>query len=131
MLRSSLRSKTISIDKFSRWLRALCTILLSRNRQQDRASALSFIEQAAEVIKDNKDESGDQQVYAHDEREWLLHVTFNTGVERFTVSDIEEAKQWIETATMLAGLVHNSGTVLEKINAVYQQVLAKHGAQLS
>ncbi|KAF8708275.1 Meiosis protein SPO22/ZIP4 like, partial [Rhizoctonia solani] len=131
MLRSSLRSKTISIDKFSRWLRALCTILLSRNRQQDRASALGFIEQAAEVIKDNKDESGDQQVYAHDEREWLLHVTFNTGVERFTVSDIEEAKRWIETATMLAGLVHNSGTVLEKINAVYQQVLAKHGAQLS
>ncbi|KAH7330708.1 hypothetical protein B0J17DRAFT_580131, partial [Rhizoctonia solani] len=79
MLRSSLRSNNISIDKFSRWLRALCTILLARNRQQDRASALSFIEQAVEVIKDNKDEA----MYAHDEREWLLHIAFNTGVERF------------------------------------------------
>ncbi|KAJ1310787.1 hypothetical protein OPQ81_009307 [Rhizoctonia solani] len=129
MLRSSLRSKDISIDKFSRWLRALCTILLARNRQQDRASALSFIEQAVEVIKDNKDESGDQ-IYAHDEREWLLHVTFNTGVERFTVSDIQEAKRWIETATVLAGLVHNSDIASDKINAVYQQVLAKYGTQL-
>ncbi|CAE6472576.1 unnamed protein product [Rhizoctonia solani] len=126
MLRSSLKSKNISVDKFSRWLRALCTILLARNRQQDRASALSFIEQAVEVIKDNKDESGDQ-TYAHDEREWLLHVAFNTGVERFTVSDIQEAKRWIETATVLAGLVHNSLVASEKINAVYRQVLAKYG----
>lgn len=100
MLRSSLDSKHISIEKFSRWLRALCTILLSRNKQQDRANALSFIEQAIEVIKENPDEGGDQvshddyaysaklncrwQMYAHDEREWLLHIAFNTGVERFT-----------------------------------------------
>ncbi|CAE7228948.1 unnamed protein product [Rhizoctonia solani] len=130
MLRSSLRSQNISIDKFSRWLRALCTILLARNRQQDRASALSFIEQAVEVIKDNKDDSGDQ-MYAHDEREWLLHIAFNTGVERFTVSDIQEAKRWIETATVLAGLVHNSDAASEKIDAVYRQVLAKYGTQLS
>ncbi|KAG8763910.1 hypothetical protein FRC11_009432 [Ceratobasidium sp. 423] len=114
MLCSSLRSKNISIDKFSRWLRALCTILLARNRQQDRASALSFIEQAVEVIKDNKDESGDQ-MYAHDEREWLLHIAFNTGVERFAVLDIQEAKRWIETATVLAGLVHNSNAASEKV----------------
>ncbi|EUC65587.1 SPO22/ZIP4-like meiosis protein [Rhizoctonia solani AG-3 Rhs1AP] len=126
MLRSSLKSKNISIDKFSRWLRALCTILLARNRQQDRVSAISFIEQAVEVIKDNKDESGDQ-MYAHDEREWLLHITFNTGVERLAVSDIQEAKRWIETATVLAGLVHNSDAASEKINAVYRQVLAKYG----
>lgn len=60
MLRSSLDTKHISIEKFSRWLRALCTILLARNKQQDRANALSFIEQAVEVIKENHDESGDQ-----------------------------------------------------------------------
>lgn len=102
MLRSSLDSKSISVDKFSRWLRALCTILLARNKEQDRAKSLSFIEQAVEVIKENKDETGGQvcptlvadacrlvqsinhlQVYAHDEREWLLHISFNTGVERF------------------------------------------------
>ncbi|KAF8599254.1 hypothetical protein BDV93DRAFT_609374 [Ceratobasidium sp. AG-I] len=127
MLRSSLDSKHISIEKFSRWLRALCTILLARNKQQDRANALSFIEQAVEVIKENPDESGDQ-MYAHDEREWLLHIAFNTGVERFTVSDFEEAKRWIETATVLAGLVHNSQAASEKINAMYQQVLARYGS---
>jgi hypothetical protein len=59
MLRSSLDSKHISINKFSRWLRALCTILLARNKQQDRANALSFIEQAVEVIRENTDEGGD------------------------------------------------------------------------
>ncbi|KAG9104677.1 hypothetical protein FRC06_000063 [Ceratobasidium sp. 370] len=130
MLRASLDSKHMSIDKFSRWLRALCTILLGRNKQQDRANALSFIEQAVEVIKENENESGDQ-MYAHDEREWLLHITFNTGVERFSVSDLEEAKRWMETATALARLVHNSGTASEKINALYQQVLARYDIQKS
>ncbi|KAG9124869.1 hypothetical protein FRC07_009932 [Ceratobasidium sp. 392] len=128
MLRASLDSKHMSIDKFSRWLRALCTILLGRNKQQDRANALSFIEQAVEVIKENQDEGG-EQMYAHDEREWLLHIAFNTGVERFSVSDLEEAKRWIETATALARLVHNSSTASEKINALYQQVLARYDPQ--
>ncbi|QRV91649.1 G-protein alpha subunit [Ceratobasidium sp. AG-Ba] len=130
MLRSSLDSKHMSIDKFSRWLRAMCTILLARDKQQDRANALSFIEQAVEVIKENVDESGDQ-VYAHDEREWLLHIAFNTGVERFSVSDLDEAKRWIEAAIALARLVNNSGAASEKINALYQQVLARYGAQRS
>ncbi|KAG8721685.1 hypothetical protein FRC08_011094 [Ceratobasidium sp. 394] len=130
MLRASLDSKHMSIDKFSRWLRALCTILLGRNKQQDRANALSFIEQAVEVIKENENESSDQ-VYAHDEREWLLHIAFNTGVERFSVSDLQEAKRWMETATALARLVQNSGAASEKINALYQQVLARYAVHRS
>jgi hypothetical protein len=42
-------------DKFSRWLRAIVGILLSRNRPSDRIKALGYVEQAIEVLKGNSD----------------------------------------------------------------------------
>ena len=46
----SLDKKATSLAKFSRWLRTICTILLSRNASADRAKALNYIEQAVNVM---------------------------------------------------------------------------------
>lgn len=48
ILRASLDHNSLSIDKFSRWLRALCTIMIARN---DRLKAIGYVEQAVGVIK--------------------------------------------------------------------------------
>ena len=40
-------------------MRAICFILLSRNRPTDRAKALSYMEQAVEVLKDHAGDAGD------------------------------------------------------------------------
>jgi hypothetical protein len=43
----------MSIKKFSRWLRAVCTILLARGRGPDRNKTLAYMHQAIDVLKDH------------------------------------------------------------------------------
>lgn len=88
------------MEKFSRWLRAICTILLSKNSASDRAKALGYVEQAVAVLEDYANDSRDEnvsslfgqpierteggvlsQVYPMDERQWLLGTSYNTGIE--------------------------------------------------
>lgn len=52
LLHACLDQGRLSIEKFSRWLRAICTILLSRNSEGDRTKAISYVEQALTVIED-------------------------------------------------------------------------------
>lgn len=52
VLRASLDAGALSVDKFSRWLRAICTRLLARNGASDRTKALGYIDQAVEVMRD-------------------------------------------------------------------------------
>lgn len=51
ILHASLDRSLFSIDKFSRWLRAICSMLLSRNSAADRAKAIGYVEQAIHVIE--------------------------------------------------------------------------------
>ena len=46
----------VDCDKFSRWLRAIVTILLARGRPSDRIKALGYVEQAVDVLKDNAED---------------------------------------------------------------------------
>ena len=60
ILHASLDQGSLSVEKFSRWLRAICTILLSRNTAPDRLKSLGYIEQAISVLQehgDDRDES--------------------------------------------------------------------------
>lgn len=52
---SSSSSTTLSVPKFSRWLRAITTIVLVRNTPDDRVKAVGYVEQAVEVMRDNDD----------------------------------------------------------------------------
>ena len=53
ILHASLDCGSLSIDKFSRWLRAICTMLLSRNTAEDRTKAIGYVEQAVRVLEDH------------------------------------------------------------------------------
>jgi hypothetical protein len=55
LLRASLNHSHLMIEKFARWLRAMCTILLARNTATDRAKAVGYVEQALTVIEDHHD----------------------------------------------------------------------------
>ena len=101
LLRASLDHNQLSVEKFARWLRAICTIILARNTTTDRTKAIGYVEQALAVIEDHND--GDEvrykcfhmpcttadgmmdfnllQPYPMDERQWLLATSYNTGAE--------------------------------------------------
>lgn len=52
LLKSTLERGNIGREKFARWLRAITTILLARDKPSDRVKALGFVEQAVDVMKD-------------------------------------------------------------------------------
>jgi hypothetical protein len=54
ILHASLEHNALSLEKFSRWLRAICTILLSRDSGADRPRAIGFVEQAISVLKEQR-----------------------------------------------------------------------------
>ncbi|EEB90105.1 hypothetical protein MPER_11734, partial [Moniliophthora perniciosa FA553] len=79
----------LSVEKFSRWLRAICTIILARNSPADRLKVIGYVEQAATVMEEHSE--GDE-AYPMDERFWLLGTSYNTGLECLEASLLEEAK---------------------------------------
>jgi len=82
ILHASLDQNSLSIEKFSRWLRAICTICLARNSASDRSKAVGYVEQAVTVINDYSEVQDDlSKVYPMDERQWLLATSYNTGLE--------------------------------------------------
>jgi len=61
ILHASLDRSALSVEKFARWLRAICTILLARNTTPDRLKAISYIEQAITVLEvHGGDDVGDE-----------------------------------------------------------------------
>ncbi|EGO19620.1 hypothetical protein SERLADRAFT_402172 [Serpula lacrymans var. lacrymans S7.9] len=68
ILHACLDHRCLSVEKFSRWLRSICTVLLSRNTASDRTKAIGYMEQAVAVLDEHgdlHDDSGD--VRAHHE----------------------------------------------------------------
>ncbi|KAF8877627.1 hypothetical protein BD779DRAFT_1243031 [Infundibulicybe gibba] len=86
ILRASLDHDTLSVEKFSRWLRAICTIILTRNTPADRAKAIGYVEQATGVM------NGSEEPYPMDEREWLLRMSYETGAGCLRASMPDEAR---------------------------------------
>ncbi|KAF7306235.1 hypothetical protein MIND_00414100 [Mycena indigotica] len=125
ILRASLDHSSLSVEKFSRWLRAVCTIMLARNSSQDRVKAIGFVEQAVAVIADHHQ---DDQAYPVDERNWLLGTAYNTGFECLEASMLDEAKRWFETATLLCKFVPGGEERAEKISDTYTHLLARYSS---
>lgn len=53
ILHACLDRNCMSVEKFSRWLRAICTILLANSTPTDRAKAVGYVEQGVSVIENN------------------------------------------------------------------------------
>ncbi|KAJ6559308.1 meiosis protein SPO22/ZIP4 like-domain-containing protein [Mycena sp. CBHHK59/15] len=123
ILRASLDQNSLSVEKFSRWLRGICTIILARNTPSDRVKAIGYVEQAISVIEDNKE--GDDS-YPLDERQWLLGTAYNTGFECLEASMFDEAKRWFESATVICRFVPGGKERAEKISETYMHLLARY-----
>lgn len=139
---------SFSVSKFSRWLRALCTILLSRNNPTDRTKSLGYVEQAVAVIEDHS--------AAVDQNEVLFHPAYHTTPLHYSpdisrgraalasgnrvqyrnrmlavsawlshpgairpcfhsASQIDEAKRWFESCTIICRHVPNGEARAEKV----------------
>ncbi|KAK0506685.1 hypothetical protein EDD18DRAFT_1059774, partial [Armillaria luteobubalina] len=109
ILRASLDHNSLSIDKFSRWLRALCTIMIARN---DRLKAVGYVEQAVGVIEGSV---GGDEPYPMDERFWLLSTAYNVGFECLESSAFDEAKRWFESSTVICRYVPGGKERAEKV----------------
>ncbi|KAF9508011.1 hypothetical protein BS47DRAFT_1320937 [Hydnum rufescens UP504] len=126
ILHTCLNRNMFAVEKFSRWLRAICTILLARNRPPDRLKALTYIEQATDVVRDNSESVDGEEVYPMDERQWIFTVSYNTGVECFSASLLDEAKRWFESAAVLSKFLADHG-LADKVAETYKSLLARYG----
>ncbi|KAF8330322.1 uncharacterized protein EI90DRAFT_3154952 [Cantharellus anzutake] len=141
ILHACLDSNAFITEKFSRWLRAICTILLARNGAADRQKALGFIEQAVEVIRDAVESSENGEVliipglsiafhrlfqeYPMDERQWAFTISYNAGVECLGANMLDEGKRWFECASMLSTFINSPG-MAEKVSATYENLLNRY-----
>ncbi|KAI0662358.1 meiosis protein SPO22/ZIP4 like-domain-containing protein [Cubamyces menziesii] len=125
ILHASLDRAALSIEKFSRWLRAICTILLSRSSPADRIKAIGYVEQAVGVVQDHSAE-GDPQKYPMDERHWLLATAYNTGIECLHASMLDDAKRWFEAATTICRFVPDGESRAAKISKTYAYLLERY-----
>ncbi|KAG8833072.1 hypothetical protein FRC17_000077, partial [Serendipita sp. 399] len=115
----------MSVQKFSRWLRAICTTLLSRGREADQAKALAYIQQAVDLLQEHGDvtDTESDQHYPDNERSWLLATAFNTGLQCQRSLQIPEAKEWFEVAIALCRFV--PGSPRQKIEEMYHSLLSR------
>ncbi|KAF8798208.1 hypothetical protein BYT27DRAFT_7236741 [Phlegmacium glaucopus] len=114
ILHASLHHNSLSVEKFSRWLRAICTISLARDRPADKVKAIGYVEQALNVMKDYSDNNNNES-YPMDERQWLLATAYNTGTECLHSSMLDEAKRWFEASTVICRFVPGGKERAEKV----------------
>ncbi|TFK38784.1 meiosis protein SPO22/ZIP4 like-domain-containing protein [Crucibulum laeve] len=123
ILRASLDHSSLSVEKFARWLRAICTIILARNTPADRVKAIGYVEQALTVMEENDDSD---EPYPMDERQWLLGTAYNTGTECLHASLLDEAKRWFEASTVICRFVPGGKERAKKISETYMHLLSRY-----
>ncbi|TFK48044.1 hypothetical protein OE88DRAFT_1810744 [Heliocybe sulcata] len=129
ILHASLDRSSISVEKFARWLRAICTILLSRNTAPDRLKAIGYVEQAATVLETHgSDQNPGVEFYPMDERQWLLATAYNTGIECLHASFLDEAKRWFEASTIICRFIPDGEQRAEKISGTYTHLLSRYAS---
>ncbi|KIJ45216.1 hypothetical protein M422DRAFT_67355 [Sphaerobolus stellatus SS14] len=130
ILQACLNYNCMSVEKFSRWLRGICTILLAKNTETDRVKAIGYIEQAVTVIEDSRKGPDMKKIYPEDEKYWLLSTAYNTGVECLAASHLDEAKRWFESAAIISRYVPDSNERARKISEAYSNLLARYGNEM-
>ncbi|KAJ3868076.1 meiosis protein SPO22/ZIP4 like-domain-containing protein [Lentinula novae-zelandiae] len=111
VLHATLDHNSLSLEKYARWLRAICTITLARNTSADRLKAIGYVEQAVSMMEN----SGADKAYPMDERFWLLATSYNTGFECLEASSLNEAKRWFEASTVICRFVPGGTERAEKV----------------
>ncbi|KAJ3893401.1 hypothetical protein GG344DRAFT_75060 [Lentinula edodes] len=122
VLHATLDHNSLSLEKYARWLRAICTITLARNTSADRLKAIGYVEQAVSMMEN----SDADKAYPMDERFWLLATSYNTGFECLEASSLNEAKRWFEASTVICRFVPGGTERAEKISETYAQLLSRY-----
>ncbi|KAG2036233.1 meiosis protein SPO22/ZIP4 like-domain-containing protein [Suillus americanus] len=126
-LHACLARGHFSLEKFARWLRAICIILLTRATGADRSKAIGYVDQAIAVLEEHGDaRDGGDLLYPLDERQWLLSTAYNTGLECLHASMVDEAKRWFESSTIICRFVPDGRQRAEKISTTYSDLLARY-----
>ncbi|EIN13175.1 hypothetical protein PUNSTDRAFT_139817 [Punctularia strigosozonata HHB-11173 SS5] len=126
LLHASLDRNSITVDKFSRWLRAICTILLAKGQPAERIRAVGYMDQAIAVLQEIQENGGaEANEYPQDERLWLLSTAYNTGIECLYASLLDEAKRWFELSTVMCRYVPDGPQRAEKISDTYTKLLSQ------
>lgn len=105
ILRASLDHNSLSVEKFSRWLRAICTISLARNTPADKVKAIGYVEQALSVIEDHSDNNevrshshpklyDDLIVYLVINNRTLLHTSIGLPHGRTAMATSNSVQHW-------------------------------------
>lgn len=76
ILRASLDHNSLSIEKFARWSRAICTISLARNTPADKVKAIGYVEQALSVIEEHSD-NNEVWSYSHPKLSMIVCLLIN------------------------------------------------------
>jgi len=128
ILHASLDRNTLSVEKFARWLRAICTMLLARNMAPDRLKAINYIEQAIVVLEDHGGDNDDDGTYPMDERYWLLTTCYNTGIECLHVCLLDDARRWFEASGRICRYVPDGAVRAKKITDTYTHLMNRYGS---
>ncbi|KZT61782.1 hypothetical protein CALCODRAFT_463563 [Calocera cornea HHB12733] len=125
ILRTSLECSRLPEAKFCRWLRALCDILLKGGKSSDRTKALQYFKQAADVLQSWRDRLDFDEVYPIDERQWLLSMAYNTGIDDFRLSITDEGSEWLSLASIFCNFVPNGQVQRAKVNRIHSDLTAR------
>ncbi|KAG2129719.1 meiosis protein SPO22/ZIP4 like-domain-containing protein, partial [Suillus bovinus] len=126
-LHACLARGHFSLEKFSRWLRAMCIILLTRATGPDRSKAIGYVDQAIAVLEEHGDaRDGGDLLYPLDERQWLLSTAYNTGLECLHASMVDEAKRWFECSTIICRFVPDGRQRAEKVGEIRYKIRLHH-----
>ena len=63
ILHASLDRSFLSVEKFARWLRAICTILLSHDTTSERNATMNYLEQAMHVLEAHGSSDTEVKIY--------------------------------------------------------------------
>jgi hypothetical protein len=111
ILRASLDHNSLSIEKFSRWLRAICTISLARNTPADKVKAIGYVEQALSVIEDHSDNNevrsrtrpklyNDLTIYLVINNRTLLRTSLALPHGRTAMATSDSVQHWNRVSTV-------------------------------
>ncbi|ODN81471.1 hypothetical protein L202_01898 [Cryptococcus amylolentus CBS 6039] len=109
------------IKRFSRWMRAILRILLHRSGADDESAAFSYVSRALDVLKTPLGKTA----YPLDEAHWLVATAWNRGLEWFSSSRVQQAKQWCEAAMTMSSFSPDLKVDRQKMHEHYQHLLDK------
>ncbi|KAJ9094940.1 hypothetical protein QFC21_005732 [Naganishia friedmannii] len=95
-----------------RWLRSVIDLLIHRKDSGDLENALQHIERARNIAQSKLNEVRDSE-----ELEWLLATTWNQGLDYINLSNIGQAKAWLEQAIGFCSLTTDGEARLGQILA--------------